>query len=232
MEVVMSLAILSMSLLWVLKGQSDSVTRNIRARMLSQGMRLAQSKLLETETTMRREGFGFFEDQQCGDFQGEYEGAERFRFCVTIEKIELPDITMLQEKIMGGSLGAGNEESGSPFSNILSQYMPGGGSSSEVSEGFGRMASSFMGQAMSMIQTVLENAVRRVTVRVMWKVAKKERHFEIVSYFTDLDELDRSLLGGAMGGSSSGSTSGTSGSGNSGITGAKIGGSTKRGSSR
>ncbi|MBN2724133.1 MAG: prepilin-type N-terminal cleavage/methylation domain-containing protein [Deltaproteobacteria bacterium] len=232
LEVVLSLAILSMSLLWILKGQSDSVSRSVRSRLLTQGMHLAQAKLLETEFNLRRDGFGTFEDENCGDFDpSDYEGSERFRYCVIIEKIELPDMAMLQEKIMGG-MGTSDESAEgtntSPLTDLISQFLPGAGSSS-MDEGLGKMASSFMGQAMSMIQSVLEAAVRRVTVRVMWRVAKKERYFELVSYLTDLDELDRSLISPSNTGTSG--TTGTSSTGTSSTTrttGSSSSGSTTR----
>jgi prepilin-type N-terminal cleavage/methylation domain-containing protein len=200
LEVIVSLVILALALSWILMGQAESIKRNIRARYLSQAVYLTKYKMDQTEFTLKKEGFSDFEDENCDTFEkDDLEGVENFKYCVIIEKIEIPDITMLQEKLMGG-LGMGNtggtegnSEEENPMMGMLSQFMPGlsPDGEDEISKKFNDMAAQFLGPALGMIQGVLEESIRKVTVRVSWYAVKKERHFELVSYFTD-----SSLIGG------------------------------------
>ncbi len=218
LEVVVSLAILSMALMWILIDQTIAVKRSVRVRMLSQAVYLAKSKMLETEGNLRRDGFGSFEDENCGEFDnGLYEGAEHFRYCVTIEKVIMPDLTMLQENIMGalgmgGTQGAsGADPTASPLGGLISQFLPGGLSGdSALTEKFNEMAGQFLGPAMTMIQSVLEEAIRKITVKVMFKVGGTDRDFELVAYITDVAELDRSIMMPSLGNTTGTSTTGTS----------------------
>jgi prepilin-type N-terminal cleavage/methylation domain-containing protein len=201
LEVVIALVILSMNLMWILMDQTNAVKRSVRARLLTQATYLARSKMVETEALLRKDGFGTFEEEDCGEFDsGDYEGSERFTYCVQIEKIELPDMNFLQEKLMGGlgmgQEGAGDEGSDSPLSGLMSQFMPGAGDNPEIEDKFASMAGQFLAPALGMIQGVLEEAIRKVTVTVFYKSDRKTRKFELVAYFTDVEELNRSILGG------------------------------------
>ncbi|MBU1512014.1 type II secretion system GspH family protein, partial [Myxococcota bacterium] len=137
LEVMIALTILAMSLIWILKGQTDSITRNIEARLQLQGIHLANYKILETEQLLRKEGFGTFEGEMCGDFESDQlEGTELFTYCVYIEKIEIPDMSMLQQQLAGGlglddgsGEGAPADSTIPPFmQDLLTQMIPGGDS--------------------------------------------------------------------------------------------------------
>jgi len=191
LEVMVALTILAMSLIWILKGQTDSITRNIEARLQLQGIHLANYKILETEQLLRKEGFGTFEGEMCGDFASDQlEGTELFTYCVYIEKIEMPDMSMLTQQLAGGlglDDGSGDAPADStipPFmQDLLSQMIPGG--DSDVMSGLTGMMGSFLTTALSTIQNVMEQAVRRVRVVVAWRVGKKERSYELIAFFTD-----------------------------------------------
>ena len=224
LEVMVALTILGMSLLWLLKGQADSLARNVGARMRLQAIHLANYKILETEQLLRKEGFGTFEGETCGDFESDHlEGVENFRYCVSIEKIELPDLSMFTQQL-AGALGA-SDTAGTPeapadlqlppfFQDILSQLIPGGGS--DMLSGLSGMMGNILTMAISTIQNVLEQAVRRVRVTVFWNLGKRQKSYELLAFFTDptvLDQniLDFSSLAGSLtggSGSSSGSSSG------------------------
>ncbi|MBU1240141.1 type II secretion system GspH family protein [Myxococcota bacterium] len=223
LEVVVSLAILSMALMWILIDQTIAVKRSVRVRMLTQAIYLAKSKMLETEGTLRHDGFGSFEEENCGDFDNSlYEGSENFRFCVQIEKVVMPDMSMLQQNIMGAlgmSSGTQNPDSGAtpgPLGGLMEQFLPSGlMGSGELSEKFNEMAGQFLGPAMTMIQGVLEEAIRKITVKVFFKVGGTEKEYELVAYITDLGELDRSLMIPSMGGTTGSSTGNSKTSGKS-----------------
>ena len=214
LEVMVSLTIMAMSLVWILKGQTDSIVRNIEARMLLQGIHLANYKILETEQLLRKEGFGTFEGEMCGDFGSDHlEGTNLFTYCVYIEKIEMPDMSMLQQQVAGGlglDDGSGEAPPGEstvpPFmQDLLTQLIPGG--DSDMMSGLTGMMGNFLTMALSTIQNVMEQAVRRVRVVVIWRVGKKERSYELIAFFTDPAVLDQNILdlssltGGGSGGS-------------------------------
>jgi prepilin-type N-terminal cleavage/methylation domain-containing protein len=202
-EVIIALAILSISIGWILRDQTEAVKKSVRSRLLSQAIYLVKAKMDNTEMLMRKEGFGSFEDEYCGEFADDgYEEVDRFEYCVLIEKIIIPDINMLQEKLLGGQ-NSGEEgnidpETGevvsSPISNLINQFMPGMGGDSELGDSISSMAGRFLAPALSSIQNVIEEAVRKVTVTVKWKAAGKMRQMELVAYFTDTNELTRSLI--------------------------------------
>ncbi len=228
LEVMVALTILGMSLLWLLKGQADSLARNIGARMRLQGIHLANYKMLETEQLMRKEGCGTFEGETCGDFESDHlEGVEQFRYCVSIEKIELPDLSMFTQQLsgaLGGSdttgaadaAAAGDMQLPPFFQDILSQLIPGGGG--DVLSGLSGMMGNILTMAISTIQNVLEQAVRRVRVTVFWNLGKRQKSYELIAFFTDPTVLDQNILdlsglaGSLTGGSSpSGGTNPASG---------------------
>ena len=222
MEVMIALTIMAMSLVWVLKGQTDSIVRNIEARMRLQGMHLAQFKVLEIEQLLRKEGFGTFEGELCGDFKDDkLEGTEIFDYCIYIEKIEFPDMSQLQQQLAGGlGMSDGLDESSTestlpPFMQDMLGSLFTGGDGMDLMSGLGGMTGNILTMALSGIQNVMEQAVRKVRVVVSWQVGKKNRNFELVTFFTDPGILDQNitdLLGPSGGGT--GSTPNTGPSGN------------------
>ena len=117
---------------------------------------------------------------------------------------------------LGMSSGTQNPDSGAaagPLGGIMEQFLPSGlMGSGELSEKFNEMAGQFLGPAMTMIQGVLEEAIRKITIKVFFKVGGTEKDYELVAYITDLGELDRSLMIPSMGntGGQTGSSKGTS----------------------
>lgn len=232
-EVVISLTILAMALMWILLDQSIAVKRSVRARKYTQAVYLAKAKMQETEGLLRDEnevggGFTDFEEENCGNFDdGLYEGAELFTYCVHIEKVMMPDITMMQQNIMG-ALGLGSQEEGaegqpaSPLSGLLEQFMPGMGQNNEMMDKMNEMAGQVLGPIMGMIQGVLEESIRRVTVKVFFFTGGTKREYELVAYFTDLNQMTNALFS-----PSSAGTSGTGTTGSTGSSGSSSSGGTK-----
>lgn len=213
LETLVALTIMAMSLVWILKGQTDSIVRNIEARMYLQGVHLANYKILEIEQLLRKEGFGTFEGELCGDFESDQlDGTESFNYCVYIEKILMPDMSMLQQQMASG-LGL-DDESGTGggatgdlpplMQDLISQLIPDGGG--DLLSGLGGMMGNILSMALSGIQNVMEQAVRRVRVVVAWRVGRKERSYELIAFFADPAVLDQNILdltapiGGVQGG--------------------------------
>lgn len=226
LEVMVALTILGMALVWLLKGQADSLARNVGARMRLQAIYLANYKILETEQLLRKEGFGTFEGENCGDFESDHlEGVETFRYCVSIEKIELPDLSMFTQQLasLGDSDATSAQDASTdgqlpPFvQDILSQLIPGGGD--DVMSGLSSMMGNILTMAISTIQNVLEQAMRRVRVTVFWNVGKRQKSYELVAFFTDPTILDQNILDFS---GLSGSFNGTSGLPLGGNTGGRI----------
>ncbi len=219
LEVMVALIILSMSMVVLLDSQSSSVIRTWEARRLSQAIGLARMKMLDIEYELRKDGFEAheFEEEQCSDFRDDdLEGLDDFTYCVLIETVEFPDITLMQQNVMGmlqsfGAATGGDESSlmSGPLGDIISQFLPEGFDDEELKEqAMEQLQQTLMPQVtmgMTMIEGLLKSAVRKVTVTVKWSVRGRERQFDLVAYFTDPSTLDRgfsmpSIPAGALGG--------------------------------
>jgi hypothetical protein len=90
-----------------------------------------------------------------------------------------------------------------------------GGSNSLLSSGAGALASQF-----GIIKDVLEQAIRRVTIKIAWTEGRTGQEVELVAYYTDVRRVDQAIQIGnaaAAGQGGPGGPTGGGGSGGSGI---------------
>ena len=174
-EVMLAMAILA----GVLTGLTLTVTRAVRvashARYMTTATFLCRQKLVELEDKFIVEGFT--DEAGIKEEHGDYKEDEfrRYSWSRTIERIRLPEASdiqsaatkLLQDKqqIAGKALG---------------------GSSSPQS-GSGPNLGSNIGGMIGPVKEMLEQGIRRVTVRILWEEpGLGEQKVEVVTFYTDM----------------------------------------------
>mgnify|MGYP005651656467 CR=1 FL=1 len=149
MEVMIALAILSMSMTVLLLTQSSSMDKISRARDLTVATLLARSKMIDAEQALFDEGFTEGESSEEGDFSEE--GYNTFKWKTTYTPIEL-DLEL--ESLCG--------------------LMPGGGGDEMDSEGdsCGPMLGAFMGPLDGILGNVAES-MRLVEIEITWPTGQQ-----------------------------------------------------------
>jgi prepilin-type N-terminal cleavage/methylation domain-containing protein len=186
LEVLVSLAILAMSLVILSRIVTGNVVAANHARMTTAATFLARSRISMMEQSLLEYGFAEMDGEDKGTF-GE-EGFPRFRWYANVERIELPaDSTQkVQDSANKATLSTNPME-------MLSGFMGG-----------------FMATLMDPIRLGLQESVRKLTVRVMWdEPGKPEQSFEVVNFLTDPARLETAVSIAAAGGTSMPSGTGT-----------------------
>jgi prepilin-type N-terminal cleavage/methylation domain-containing protein len=188
LEILVSLAILAMSLVVLSRIVTGNVTAANHARMTTAATFLARSRISMMEQSLLEYGFAEMDGEDTGDFRED--GFPRFRWYSNVERIELPaDSTQKVQQ-------ASNKQtlSNNPM-EMLSGFMGG-----------------FMATLMDPIRLGLQESVRKLTVRVMWdEPGRTEQSFEVVNFLTDPSRLETAVMlsatGGATGTGTAASTS-------------------------
>ncbi len=235
LEVFIAMAILSISILYMFDALTHSPDRANRAKLVTVATNLARTKMIDIEADLLKDGWEEFDDEECGDFtEEEYGSLARFEWCARIDKIELPDnvdVGGAVDKMVGGSdpddPSAGGQAGGS--SSIMGMWMgggagmPGAGGSSTQPDAAGSGLASMLTSFLAPFRNVVEQAIRRVTLRVFWKYRGKEQELTLIYYITRADLVDQAIIGGFLqGAGSQPGTTGTKGTtGTTGTTGTK-----------
>jgi len=173
LEVMITLAILGMSLTAISRSQQNSVRAANRSKLITVATMLARYKMVDVEDKLFEEGFSDFEETEKGDFKEE--GFDRFEYELKVDKIELP--TSVNAESLSGALGGGDDSESA--SGTQTQQ------SSMVAMGGQMLAKQF-----EMIRNVLEQSIRRVQLKVHWKEGSQTRAVTVVGYFTDPRKID------------------------------------------
>lgn len=206
LEVMVTLAILGMSLTAISRSQQNSVRAANRAKLITVATMLARYKMVDVEDKLFEDGFSDFEETDKGNFKEE--GFDRFAYELKVDKIELP--ANVNADSLTTAMGGGDDTSDTSASD------PAAKQSSMMSMGAQMMAKQF-----EMIRNVLEQSIRRVQLKVSWKEGSQTRAVTVVGYFTDPRKIDAASGGGGL------PTTGTTGAaGATGTTGATTTGST------
>jgi prepilin-type N-terminal cleavage/methylation domain-containing protein len=97
LEVLIALAILSVNLTSLLSSQVEALHATEEARQISTVAFLAESKLMDIEWELKREGWGSDDKTFEGDFSAE--GWPEVRYLCTVDIIEMPEFSaMMQAK--------------------------------------------------------------------------------------------------------------------------------------
>ena len=219
LEVMIALAILVTALVVVAQANMDATQDASRAKMLTVATMLARAKMNEIEFDLKHDGFSDFEEEECGDFgDDEYGGLAKFKWCYTVEKIELPENLDLQSMLGGQGADEEGEEgsspsgpgAGGPLSGMLG--MLGGGALGGGASPMAGMAASLLASQFGIIRNVIEQAIRRIILTVTWPEGAHDKSLTLVLYITDPDVVERgimspgSFMGGGMPGGSGGSS--------------------------
>jgi general secretion pathway protein I len=183
LEVMIAVAILAGALTWMVVGISRNIRAENHAKLMTVATFLSREKMIETEDELYEKGFGEFEKELAGNFEDR--GFERFTWKVVVDKVELPSSDQIQTvltKAQEAKSSLTGESGGTP-EGVTS---PGG--NSPVSAGAATIGSQF-----GIVKDVLEQGIRRVTVKVEWQENRRPQEMSLVAYYTDPRRVDQAI---------------------------------------
>jgi prepilin-type N-terminal cleavage/methylation domain-containing protein len=206
LEVMLALAILSITLVGLLGRATGNVRLTQEVAMRGTVAALARGQMYEIEDLLLREGFQEL-DQTLEDDFGD-QGWPDIHWQASIEKVELPGLGSLQALQGGAGEGtgedgaAGGEQAGGGL--LSSMLSLGGGAATGTGEDTSADA-SFISSQFEILRQVLEASIRKVTLTVTWEVGKEEQKMIVACYFTDPAAMQKVLPGvGALAGGGGG----------------------------
>lgn len=168
LEVLIAVAILSMSLTSLLSSQMAAMRATRYARGVSVAAFLAEGKLLDIESQLQLEGWGSADKTFDGDF-GE-EGWPDIRYECLVDFIEVPDFNALQQAKEDADTDGGF------------------GSGQQVADA-GDQAFAGMGMVWPVIKGAIEQAIRKSSCKVIWSDGALEQDFTVETFWTDTKQL-------------------------------------------
>jgi general secretion pathway protein I len=177
LEVMIAMAILAVALTGLTLALARSVRASQHARFMTQATFLARKLLVEQENDFITEGFK--DDVAVKEEKGEFEDKafQRFRWTRTTEKIRLPSADQIQAAAT------------KLLQDKQSEAGQGKSSSSSGSSQGGNLTSG-MGGLLGPVKEMLEQGIRRVTVRVWWdEPALPDQKVEVVTFYTDMRRI-------------------------------------------
>ena len=199
LEVMVSIAILGLTLTVILSAQGGLAASNRSAANMGQAVQLGRCKMTETEEKLLKLGYQETDqidlDQPCCE-QATPEG---FTCDIKVEKIELPNATPGSSMGDGGTFLASTAPSalpgmnnpaggpglnlstdgGMPDMNSLANQFGAGGAGAEG------LLSMVMGMLYPSIKPMYEASIRRVTVTVKWKEGPQTKELPITQFVTN-----------------------------------------------
>ncbi len=214
LEVMFAVALFGAVVTFILSAQGGLMASNKRAATMSQAVQIARCRMSELEEKQLKLGYPEIEEKDTSNVCCDDQTVEGFTCDWEVERVKLPESTMLGgdaglSSLLGGGLGLdagiGSIANGLPTSlpsnmgNIL--LNPAGGASLDFDAGLGgigqSMQQSFGGAGaqglLSMVFSIvypslkplLESAIRRITVVVKWKEGALDREFTLTQYVTN-----------------------------------------------
>jgi general secretion pathway protein I len=185
LEVMVAVLILSISLSSLFSAQTSTVGATQYIKHVTVASQLARCRMSEIELEILREGFelaefGDWVDGPCcalRDDRVRLNGPDPFSCRWRLETVVLPGMGEAQTAA-GEAANEGNNEAAS------------------ASMGLG-----LLGPMLPMIQNLLEQAIRKVSVQVVWQAGRREESLEIVQYLTNPNQGE---LGGLLRGTQAG----------------------------
>lgn len=214
LEVMFAVALFGAVVTFILSAQGGLMASNKRAATMSQAVEIARCRMSELEEKQLKLGYPEIEEKDTSNVCCDDQVVEGFTCDWQVERVKLPESTMLGgdaglSSLLGGGLGLdagiGSIANGLPTSlpsnmgNIL--LNPAGGASLDFDAGLAgvgqSMQQSFGGAGaqglLSMVFSIvypslkplLESAIRRITVDVKWKEGAIDRDFVLTQYVTN-----------------------------------------------
>lgn len=170
LEIMIALAILAVSL-FVVTGvlNQAALVSQYQDQQISAAS-LARWKMTELELGFEKDGFGDSDKEECGTFEEDLDeldklnGLERFEFCWTLKKVELP----LPMDMMGG--GEDGEASGA-------------GSGGQQLAGLGLDPAAAAEQ--------LSKGVRALKVTIKWKTGEIPQELSVTTHLVNMSQVLR-----------------------------------------
>jgi prepilin-type N-terminal cleavage/methylation domain-containing protein len=177
LEVMIAVAILSMTLVVLLEMVTNNIRATHHARLMTAATFLARGKMVDVEDQILETGFSTSDESAEGTFKEQ--GYPDFRWDSAIERVELPADAMQKQKDEAQDK---NKDSTNPMA-MMSGFIGG-----------------MMGSFIEPIRLGLQESVRRVTVHVIWdETGRPNQTIEVVQYLTDPSRLDAAMGGGLPG---------------------------------
>ncbi len=170
-EVMIAVAILAISLTSLLSAQLMAMRATRYARSVVSSAFLAESKLLDIEWEMKRDGWGSFDREFDGDFSDE--GWPDIRYKCLVDYIELPEYSAMQRLA---------DENAEDTDGSLRQRT---GVADAGDQAFGSL-----GMVWSLVKAAIENSLRKASCTVTWKDGTLEHDFQLMTFWTDPARLD------------------------------------------
>jgi general secretion pathway protein I len=178
LEVMIAVAILSITLVTLLSVVTGNVRATRHAKLTTTATFLARAKMVDLEDQVLENGFSTDDESAEGTFR-EQDHPE-FRWDSIIERVELPADAALKQR----------DQAQDKMKDSTNDPM------SMISGFLGGMMSSFI----EPIRLGLQESVRRVTVHVTWdEWGRPPQTLEVVQYLADPSKLDAALTGGGLG---------------------------------
>jgi len=182
LEVMVTLAILGMSLVAISRSQQNSIRAANRAKWMTVAVMLARYKMVEVEDKLFEEGFSDFDEKETGDFKDE--GFDKYTYSLKIDKIELP-ASMNADSLLSAFGGSGDsDDSDAKRSDAESKQ-----------QGMMSLGAQMLSKQFEMIRNVLEQSIRRAEVTVEWREGTQTRVVSVAGYFTDPRKIDAAAAG-------------------------------------
>ena len=197
LEVVVSLAILAVSLVMLLTTNAASLNNTSRARDITVATLLARSKMIDIEQMLFDDGFQLGEQVEDGDFSDEGHKEIKWKATITQVELDLDGLTSMCEGFMGDS-DSDDGTQGNPCEDMLG--------------GMGAMP------GFNFVDDI-GNALRLVELEVTWPVGQKYHESMKVSGLVTREDLSQPAGGTGLGNTNGGTSGGTNG-GTGGISGA------------
>jgi general secretion pathway protein I len=178
LEVMISLAILAVSLVAISDLNGGAVAMHAYGRRATEATLLLRAKMLDVEDDLQKNGFSDFNDEKHGTFDDE--GAAGYSWRAEILK---PDVQLDPAQLLG-MLGVGGDNKNAPkgaMGGALGDLLGGaqGATKGVQTSGAQAMLSGplggiLQGQAKTFIET-LKKSVREIRLTVAWRDGKQER---------------------------------------------------------
>jgi general secretion pathway protein I len=182
LEVMISLAILAVSLVAISGLNGGAVAMESYARRATEATLLLRGKMNDIEEQLQKDGFSDFDDEKHGNFDDE--GATGFAWRAEILKpdVQLDSAQLLNLLGLGGTASTSSSTASSPLAQGLaaaasalgSSKMPAGTGGAATAAAAGPFAGLLQTQAQGFLET-LKRSVREVRVTVTWQDGKDER---------------------------------------------------------
>jgi general secretion pathway protein I len=181
LEVMISLAILSVSLVAISGLTGGAVAMEAYSRRATEATLLLRAKMNDLEDQLHKDGFSDFDDDKRGTFEEEGAPAYAWRAEILKPDVQIDPAQLLSLLGVGTGKPGDASKSGNPLTQGLaaaagalgsSAGMPGTPGAANLAGG--PFAGLLQGQAQGFIET-LKKSVREVRVTVSWKDGKEER---------------------------------------------------------